>query len=65
MIMKLNSSILFTNYANLGIGVEKGLDIFEGFYSDESKPKSYQQASDLTHMQHIRKGSKLGKFEFY
>ncbi|MCU4391875.1 hypothetical protein KTH73_14230 [Acinetobacter courvalinii] len=52
-------------YANFGIGVEKGLDTVEGFYTDESKLKSHQQASDLTYVQHIRKGSTLGKFELH
>lgn len=35
---------------------EKGLDIVEEFYPDESKSKSHQQASDLIHVQHIQKG---------
>lgn len=52
-------------YGNASFEVgERRAGIVERFYTDESKPKSHQQASDLTHVQHIRKGSKLGKFEF-
>lgn len=42
--------------ASFEVSGEKGLNIVEEFYNDESKPDQHQQTHDLAHVQDIQKG---------
>ncbi|ENW08013.1 recombination directionality factor [Acinetobacter beijerinckii] len=42
--------------ASLEVAGEEGLDIFQEFYLDETKPEQHQQIHNLSHVQDIHKG---------